>query len=350
MKLKDFNKIYKRMLGLVSGAFVLLLLLFLFLLFLLFRESVFDVKIISENTALIVISCVISVLLISQLAAVIWSKRITKPIAKISYAADRVAKGRFDSKIDTSGFMNELKNLGDNINKMTEELNSIEVMRSDFVSNVSHEFRAPLSTIQGYVTLLSNPSLSDEKKEEYFSLLQDSTRQLSGLVDNVLKLSRLESQNIMSKPDEFSLDEQLRRAVLMFEQQWSAKKLELDLDLPPCKFYGNEELLNQVWQNLIGNAVKFTQDNGKIGVKISDTGTGTLKVIISDSGIGMDEETQKHIFEKFYQGDTSHREKGNGLGLALVKTICRLTKSEISVESSPGKGSIFTVTLKENRQ
>lgn len=350
MKLKDFNKIYKRMLALVSAAFVMLLLLLLFLLFLLFRESVFDVKVISENTVLIVISCVISVLLISQLAAVIWSNRITKPIAKISYAADRVAQGKFNTKIDTSGFMNELKNLGDNINKMTEELDSIEVMRSDFVSNVSHEFRAPLSTIQGYVTLLSNPSLSEEKKEEYFSLLQDSTRQLSGLVDNVLKLSRLESQNIISKPDEYSLDEQLRRAVLMFEQQWSSKNLELDLDLPPCKFYGNEELLNQVWQNLIGNAVKFTPDNGKIGVAISGAGTDTVKVRVSDSGIGMDEETQKHIFEKFYQGDTSHREKGNGLGLALVKTICRLTKSEISVESSPGNGSIFTVTLKENRQ
>ncbi|MGN1479180.1 MAG: ATP-binding protein [Acutalibacteraceae bacterium] len=350
MKLKDFNKIYKRMLGLISAGFILLLLLFIFLLFLLFRESIFDVKLISENTALIVISCVISVLLISQLAAVIWSKRITSPIAKISYAADQVAQGKFNTKIDTTGFMDELKSLGNNINKMTEELGSIEVMRSDFVSNVSHEFRAPLSTIQGYVTLLSNPSLSNDKKEEYFSLLQDSTRQLSGLIDNVLKLSRLESQNIITKPDEYSLDEQLRRAVLMFEQQWSSKNLELDLDLPPCKFYGNEDLLYQVWQNLIGNAVKFTPDNGKIGVKISGEGTDTVKVTVSDSGIGMDEETQKHIFEKFYQGDTSHREKGNGLGLALVKTICRLTKSEISVESSPGKGSTFTVTLKENRQ
>ena len=345
MKLKVFNKLYRRMIFLVFFVFAMLVLLFLFLLFLIFRTSIFDISTISENTSLIVICSVISLLMVSQGMAFFWSRRITKPITTISAAVDEIAQGNFDVHIDDSKFKDEVKVLAENINKMTEELKSIEVMRSDFVSNVSHEFRAPLSTIQGYVTLLSDPKISEQQRNEYFSLLAESTGQLSGLVDNVLKLSRLETQNIKSKPVKFSLDEQLRRVVLMFEQQWSKKSLYLDLDLPQCEIVGNKELFNQMWINLVGNAVKYTDCGGKIGIRLDASLNDYITVEIYDDGIGMTEEVQKHIFEKFYQGDTSRKSQGNGLGLALVKTAADITGSTIEVKSQPQKGSTFTVKI-----
>lgn len=345
MKLKKINRAYHRTAFLVFFGFALLIALFLFLLFLLMRTSVFNIEVISENTALIVIVSVISLLIVSQGVAIFWSHRITKPVAAISLAIDQVAKGNFDVQIDTSKFKDEIRDLGENLNKMILELKSIEVMRSDFVSNVSHEFRAPLSTIQGYVTLLSSPTLSEEQRSEYFTQLTESTRDLSGLVDSVLKLSRLESQNITPKTAPFRLDEQLRRAVLLFESLWAGKNLELELDLPECTYTGNAELLQQVWTNLIGNAVKYTPPNGKIGVRLRPHEPDAVYVEIYDTGIGMSKEVQNHIFEKFYQGDTSRRAVGNGLGLALVQTACQLTNSTVSVESQEGVGSTFTVRL-----
>lgn len=345
MRLKVFNRLYRRMLFLVCFVFGLLVALLLFLLFLLFRTSLFDITTISENASLIVICAVISILLVTQSMAIFWSKRITKPISTISRAVDEIAEGNFEVSIDDSKFKDEIKALAGNINKMAEELRSIEVMRSDFVSNVSHEFRAPLAAIQGYVALLGDDSITESQRKEYYTLLAESTRQLSGLVDSILKLSRLETQNIISKPVKFSLDEQLRRAVIMFENEWSAKEIDLELDLPGCECTGNEELLNQIWVNLIGNAVKFTDKGGKIGVKIEDTGKYYIVVKISDNGIGMSEEVKKHIFEKFYQGDSSRRRQGNGLGLALVKSVAVHTNCRISVESEVGKGTTFTVKV-----
>lgn len=345
LDLKKFNKIYRRMFGLVAVVLALLLMLAVFIVFLLLRDSVFSVDSLSEHTALVVLIIVVCLLIISQGLTMFWLRRISKPSADISSVLARVAQGDFDVRVDTSGFKNEMLHLGNEINRMIEELGSIEVMRSDFVSNVSHEFRAPLSSIQGCVTLLSSPNISQEQQDEYFALLKEATRQLSSLVDNVLKLSRLESQNMPAQPKRFSLDEQLRRSVLLFEQQWSQKELELELELPECSYAGNEELLGQVWTNLIGNAVKFTGQGGKIGVRLEDKDPGYVAVTVYDTGEGMTEEVKKHIFEKFYQGDSSHRASGNGLGLALVKSICQLTGSRISVESEPGKGSAFTVKL-----
>ncbi|MGN0571907.1 MAG: ATP-binding protein [Candidatus Fimenecus sp.] len=345
MRLNKINRAFRRTAFLVFFVLCMLVLLFLFLIFLLMRTSVFNIEIISENTALIVICVILFLLIVSQGVAVFWSHRITTPVKSISTAIDEVAKGNFDVQIDTAKFHDEIRDLGDNLNKMILELKSIEVMRSDFVSNVSHEFRAPLSAIQGYVTLLSNPSLSDEQRREYFTLLSESTRDLSGLVDSVLKLSRLESQNIAPKSAPFRLDEQLRRVVLLFESQWAQKELDLELDLPECTYTGNAELLHQIWTNLFGNAVKYTPPHGKIGVRLCPESDGRVCVQISDTGIGMSDEVKSHIFEKFYQGDSSHRAVGNGLGLALVQTACQLTGSTVSVESTEGVGSTFTVHL-----
>ena len=345
MKLKSFNKLYRRTLAIVFVMFALTVLLFLFIIFLLTRTSLFDREIISENTGLIVVASIVSLIILAQGITIFMSRRFFKPIRIVSDAINRVAQGDFSVQIDSSKFKNEMKNLANDLNKMITELNSIEVMRSDFVSNVSHEFRAPLSSIQGYVTLLSNPTLDTEQRNEYFTKLSESVRQLSGLVDNVLKLSRLESQNIVSETKLFSLDEQLRQAVLMFEQQWSQKKIWLDLNLPECEYNGNEELLNQIWVNLIGNAIKFTDENGEIGISIDNAQKDFVIVTIADNGVGMSDDVKTHIFEKFYQGDTSRKAEGNGLGLALVKTVSDLTNSTITVESELGKGSKFIVRL-----
>ncbi len=345
MKLKSFNKLYRRTLVLVLAMFALTVLLFIFIIFLLARTNLFGEEIISENTGLIVVACIVSLLIVAQGITIFWSRRINRPVEIISKAVNRVAQGDFDVQIDLSKFKNEMKDLADDLNKMIKELKSIEVMRSDFVSNVSHEFRAPLSSIQGYVTLLSNPELSDEQRMEFFSKLSESTRQLTGLVDNVLKLSRLESQNIVTETKVFSLDEQLRCAVLMFEQQWSQKNIWLNLELPECEYNGNEEMLNQMWLNLIGNAVKFTDENGEIGVRLDNSQNDFVIVTISDNGVGMTEDVKSHIFEKFYQADTSRKAEGNGLGLALVKTVADLTNATVTVESELGKGSEFTVKL-----
>lgn len=345
MKLKSANKLYRRTLILVFAMFGMLVLLFLFIMFLLARTNLFGNEVISENTGLIVVACIVSLMILTQGITIYWSRRINRPVEIISKAVNRVAQGDFDVQINSSKFKNEMKGLADDLNKMINELKSIEVMRSDFVSNVSHEFRAPLSSIQGYVTLLSNPALTEEQRKDYFIKLAESTRQLTGLVDNVLKLSRLESQNIVSETKSFSLDEQLRRAVLMFEQQWSQKNIWLELELPECEYNGNEEMLNQMWLNLIGNAIKFTGENGKIGVSLDNSQKDFVTVTVSDNGIGMTDEVKAHIFEKFYQADSSRKAEGNGLGLALVKTIADLTGSTVTVESELGKGSTFTVRL-----
>lgn len=345
MKLKSFNKIYRRVLSLVFTTFGLTVLLFLFLIFLLARTNMFASEVISENTSLIVVICVVSLMIIAQIITIVFTKWFIRPVNSISYAINCIAKGDFDVRIDSSKFKNEMKEIADDLNKMAKELKSIEVMRSDFVSNVSHEFRAPLSAIQGYVTLLSNTNITDEQRKEYFTKLSESTRQLTGLVDNVLRLSRLESQNIVSESKPFSLDEQLRCAVLVFEQQWTQKNIELELDLPECEYNGNEEMLNQIWLNLIGNAVKFTDENGKIEISLDVSNDRFVKVTVRDNGIGMTDEVKKHIFEKFYQADISRKVEGNGLGLALVKIIADLTHSSVEIESEEGRGSKFTVKL-----
>lgn len=337
------HNLFRRMLYLVSLALVLLVALFAVFIFMAIKMSF--IKVTPGSIAIIVIACaIISILIVTQIATIVWSRKVTKPVTIISDAISKIAQGNFDEPIDTTQFDNEFKTIGESLNKMLSELRSIEVMRSDFVSNVSHEFKAPLSAISGYVTLLSNPSFSEEQRQEYFTLLTESTRQLSGLVDNVLKLSRLESQNIEPKKKEFHLDEQLRVAVLMFESKWEEKNLELDLDMSETVYIGNEDLMNQMWINLIGNAVKFTGEGGKIGVRIFDN-NGRTAVTISDTGIGMSPKEKEHLFEKFYQGDTSRKSEGNGLGLALVKSIADLIKADITCESEQGKGTSFTVTL-----
>ena len=281
---------------------------------------------------------------ISFVTAFLIINMVLMPLWKIENAAAKVAKGDFDVQIPYKGNLKEFGNTIQSFNQMVRELGSVEIMRNDFITNVSHEFKTPLTSIMGYATLLQEPELSDEDRQEYVEKVLFSVEKLNDLTDNILQLSRLEHQEYLNAPDRYRLDEQLREAIVLLEPKWNTKKINLELNLPEVFYTGQKSLLFQVWTNLIGNAIKFTNQGGLISVSIMKH-ADAIFVSISDNGIGMDEDTQAHIFEKFYQGDSAHRGQGNGLGLPLCKAILELCSGEISVSSRDGAGSSFFVTL-----
>ena len=285
----------------------------------------------------------VSYVIIGACLIALLSKRAVKPILKLTYATKEVAKGNFDIQIENES-NDEIGLLTDNFNKMTRELKSIEYLRKDFMSSVSHEFKTPIASIQGFAKLLQNDNLSNDEKNEYTNIIIEETSRLSNLSSNILKLSKLENQEIIENKNLFSLDEQIRKSILLLEHQWSKKNIEFDIELENVNYKGDEDLLQQVWINLLNNAIKFSNINGNIKVSLNKTDT-SIKVEISDNGIGMSEETQLRIFEKFYQGDKSHSNEGNGLGLALVKRILYLFKGNIHVKSKLYEGSTFIVEL-----
>jgi signal transduction histidine kinase len=233
---------------------------------------------------------------------------------------------------------------------MTKELKGIEYLRKDFISSVSHEFKTPIASIQGFAKLLQNNDLTEEERQEYTQIIIEETTRMSKLSSNILNLSRLENQGMIENKTIFSLDEQIRKSILLLELEWCEKNIDFDIELDPVQFIGDEELLQQVWINLLSNAIKFSNENGKIVVRLYQV-ESMVKVKIIDTGIGMDEEVQKRIFEKFYKADTAHSFEGNGLGLSLVKRIIDLCNGKIYLKSNPGKGTTFTVELpleKEN--
>jgi len=281
---------------------------------------------------------------IGILMAAMTRRTTLTPIVKLNRAMREVAKGNFNIELKEESRIIEIKEMTENFNVMTRELGSIETFRNDFVSNVSHEFKTPISAIEGYTTLLQDESLNEEERNEYITNILGNTKRLSNLSDNILKISRLENQEIMIEKTGFKLDEQIRQAILMLEADWTEKSSELDIELDPVIYHGNEELLLQVWTNLLSNAIKFTPGGGTIKVALSQS-EDTVTVIISDNGMGMPEDVKKHIFEKFYQGDKSHSQMGNGLGLTLVKRIVDLHEGSIDVKSEEGIGTEFIVLL-----
>lgn len=266
------------------------------------------------------------------------------PLEQMSEAAQKVAQGDYGVRLGYSGKDRELQTAVTNFNHMVEELNSVEIMRQDFIANVSHEFKTPLSSITGYITLLQDPDLTVEERNEYIQMAFFNIEKLNDLTGNILQLSKLENQNTMQNPVSYRLDEQLREAIVLLEPKWSQKHMHLELDLPQTTYQGQQSLLFQVWTNLISNAIKFTPNHGTIKIRIQKT-ESQIQVTISDNGIGMSKETQAHIFEKFYQGDTSRKSQGNGLGLALCKRIIDLAGGSITIQSEKGKGAVFTVLL-----
>ena len=274
-------------------------------------------------------------------------KMIDEPVKKIQDGIDRVTAGDLTSRIDKKGVGNayEYGSIIDGINKMTEELGSVETLRTDFISNVSHEMKTPISVLQNYATLLQSADLDDKTRIEYAKKISAETHRLSALITNILKLNKLENQQIFPEKTRFDLTEQVCESMLEFEPRWEEKNLEIETDLDDGVFISaDREMLGIVWSNLISNAVKFTPDGGKITLSVKKLGNIAV-VSVTDTGCGMDEETIKSIFRKFYQGDTSHATEGNGLGLALVRRIVDIHSGSIDVRSEKNNGSTFAVTL-----
>ena len=265
-------------------------------------------------------------------------------LQNMSDAFGQVSKGDFSAHIPEDAKLDEMREIAKRFNSMVYDLSHIETLRNDFVVNVSHEFKTPIAAIEGYATLLQDEGLTEEKRGRYVDKILDNSRQLSHLSSNILALSKLENQEIVMHQNLYRLDEQLRKAVLLLENKWTPMNIEFDIELPKCIFFGNEFLLDQVWVNILDNAIKHSPAESVICVSIEEK-DGKVFVAISDQGDGMEEEVQKHIFEKFYQGDKSRRAKGNGLGLALVKRIVDLYKGNIMVKSAPGQGTEFIVVL-----
>lgn len=277
------------------------------------------------------------------------SRPIISNITKISEATKEITHGNFNVSIDEKIHATEMRTMAHNFNLMALQLSKTEIFRHDFIHNVSHEFKTPLAAIEGYATLLKNDSLPEQKRILYLDRILFNTRRLTTLTGNILQLSRLENQTITPQKELFSLDEQIREMILLFEAQWTKKELDLDIELASIDYWGNSELLSQVWQNLIGNAVKFSKQNGFLRIILKKV-KNHIEVSVSDNGGGMSPETAERIFEKFYQGDTSHSEEGNGLGLPLAKKIVEIHGGTIDVSTKEGRGTTFTVTLPLNQQ
>ena len=288
---------------------------------------------------------IVITLLVGIFATGALTRWFIKPIKEIGAAMERIAEGDFSVRLETNSKSKEIKEIISGFNMMAGELSSIEILKTDFVSTVSHEFKTPISAIEGYSMLLQNDdNLTDEQKE-YVQKIIFNTQRISSLTGSVLLLSKLENQSIVSNKTSFDLDEQIRKSLLALEGAWEQKEIEFDVDLDDTDFVGNESLLHHIWDNLISNAIKFSHQGGKITIRLKNLENKVI-FTISDNGIGISEEAKKHIFDKFYQADSSHKEEGNGLGLALVKKIVDLEGGEIFVQNNQDGGCTFTVVLK----
>lgn len=271
-----------------------------------------------------------------------------EPMHKLAEAATKVANGDFSvyvPALHTADKLDYLDVMILDFNKMVEELGSIETLKTDFVSNVSHEMKTPIAIIKNYAEMLQLESVTEKQRKEYSATIESAALRLSGLISNILKMNKLENQSLTPKAEIYDLCRQLCECILQFEEAWDEKKINLETDIEETAMIkADASLLELVWNNLISNAVKFTEPGGSITIcQVSDK--KYVKVSIADTGCGMSRESMNHIFDKFYQGDTSHSTEGNGLGLALVKRVLELMQGDIQVISEEGKGSTFTVTL-----
>ncbi|MEN1758927.1 HAMP domain-containing sensor histidine kinase [Anoxynatronum sibiricum] len=280
---------------------------------------------------------------IGAVLASVLARRIVRPIIQLNAATKEIARGHFDIQLATESH-DELGQLTQNFNRMARELKHMEYLHKDFIASVSHEFKTPIASILGFARLLQKGNLSASEREEYTRIIVEESARLSHLSSNIIRLSKLENQEIVSRKDLFYLDEQIRKCILLLEPEWDKKSIEWDIQLDRARYPGDEELLQQVWINLIGNAIKFSHQDSLISIALEHMADG-IRVTLKDEGTGMDQQTVARIFEKFYQGDAAHSSEGSGLGLPLVKRILDLHDGTIQVTSKPGEGTSFTVEL-----
>ena len=289
---------------------------------------------------LLCVCLLVGILVTSQL-----SKYFFNPIKKLRGAMDKVADGDFSVRLDDKSTSKEIMEIYTGFNLMAHELSATEILQSDFVSNVSHEFKTPINAIEGYSTLLQDSDNLDENQREYVEKILLNTQRLSSLVGSVLLLSKLENQQIPSHQTQYRLDEQIRQSVVALEPAWEQKDIEFDLELERASYLGNEPMMRHVWDNLISNAIKFSPAGSTVKLQLTKRPKKIL-FTIEDQGPGLTEEEQKHIFDKFFQADNSHKQEGNGLGLALVKRILTIEQGQIHAQNLPQGGCRFIVTLK----
>lgn len=294
------------------------------------------------------IALLVSSIIGTSLSAMV-SEKFLKPLHQLINATKIIAKGDFSVRVPEINSDSEIAVLLRNFNHMAEELGSIEMFRNDFINNFSHEFKTPIVSIRGFAKQLQNENLSEEKRKEYTEIIISEAERLTKMSSNVLLLTKIENQQFITNQTEYYLDEQIRNCIILLEKQWSRKNIEISLNLEKVRIFNDEELLSHLWINLIDNAIKYTDENGKITITLNET-ADRIYFSISDTGKGMDEQTIKRIFDKFYQADKSRSTHGNGLGLSIVRRIVELCRGEITVDSKIGAGTTFTVMLPKYRE
>ena len=271
------------------------------------------------------------------------TKMLIDPIAKLRSAMREVADGDFKVEAKCESRIQDVQDIYDSFNSMVRELSTTETLQTDFISDVSHEFKTPINAIEGYASLLEGEP-SPEEQRAYVEKILFNTRRLSALTGNILLLSKLSNQSILPQKTQFRLDEQIRQAIVALEQKWSEKELGFEVELAETPFFGYESLLPHVWTNLIGNAVKFSPKGGEIRIKMMRT-EGAVVFTIEDDGPGIVPGDEEHIFTKFYQSESSHGMEGNGIGLALVRQIVEMSGGSVDVRNLEVGGCRFTVRL-----
>lgn len=313
-----------------------------------------DITLTNESVGTAAKLTLVNVILVSAIFTAIDALRrkwtVERPVKRITAATERMMAGDFSAKIpprNSLGLNEGFNEIIDCINKMADELSGVETLRTDFIANVSHEMKTPLAVIQNYSRLLESEDISEEKRVEYAKAIGSASHRLTDMMTNILKLNRLENQSIYPKMEEYELGEQLCECLLQYEDVWEENGIELQTDISEgIVVCADRELLSLVWNNLFSNAFKFTERGGCVSLFLaSDDGHAVVRV--KDTGCGMSSEVGAHIFEKFYQGDSSRATQGNGLGLALVKRVVDILGAQIEVESEPSVGTTFTVRIKE---
>ena len=325
---------------LVSAEIVVCILLSLVLYFLL--QDAIDM----DEKWLLLLDLMVVSLAVGSVITLIVSKYFFDPIKKLGKAMEQVADGDFSVRLDDKSSSKEIMEVYSGFNMMAHELGATEILQTDFVSNVSHEFKTPINAIEGYSMLLQDSEGLTQEQQQYIDKIIFNTSRLSSLVGSILLLSKLENQQIPTGQTRYRLDEQIRQSIVALEPAWEKKELEFDVNLDRVEYVGNEPMMRHVWDNLISNAIKFSPDRGMVRMALTRK-QDLLEFTICDLGPGLSEDAQKHIFDKFYQADSSHKEEGNGLGMALVKRILTIEGGTVHAKNMETGGACITVTLRD---
>lgn len=298
-----------------------------------------------KDSMLYGLGMLIPMALMMELCTFFFSFVLSKRVNKIAEAMKEVTKGNFEVELKPEK-LRPFRDIAVDFNKMANELRSVETLRNDFINDFSHEFKTPISSIHGFAKLLLETDVSEEERRAYLEIIAEESERLTALSRDTMMLSKLENQTIISDKENYRLDKQIRQSIILLSKSWSEKNIRMDIDLEDVTYFGNADIMSHIWMNLLNNAIKFTPENGTIRVSMRKK-ENQIVIYFMDTGIGMTEEEINRIFQKYYQADNSHATKGMGLGLSIVYRIVDMCKGAITVESKPGEGSTFTVTLPE---